>query len=544
MTTIQNREYDVLVVGAGPTGLLLAGDVAAAGLRVAVLERRMEESQLTRAFAVHARTLEELDARGLADELLETGARLKDLSVFGAVRVDMSTLPSRFPEVLITPQYRTERVLLRRALDAGATVLRGAEATDLRQDEDRVEVEARIDGETVTLRAAYLVGCDGVRSTVRRLLGVAYPGESAISSVMLADVRLGTEPEEVLTVGATKEGFAFLAPYGDGWYRILAWDRSEELPDSAPVDFDALCRLVTSVLGKDYGPHDPRWTSRFHSDERQATRYRVGRVLLAGDAAHCHSPAGGQGMNTGLQDAANLGWKLVASVRGWAAPDLLDSYEAERHPVGAHVLRTSGGLLRIAVGQSAPMRLARALAKVFGPHLTPLARRGGLEVSGIAVSYRAQAASGSHPLVGERAGDLALADEGAGRLYEALRSGRFVLAGPAAPALPPQWADRVLPVTAPSLGPQQLLVRPDGYIAWAANDPTPEELRTGLAAWLGAQPRQGRSPVRGAAPSGAQPRQGRSQMSGFRRLRRHSRQRERVGPMLPRGMSRVAARAA
>ncbi|WP_042418507.1 FAD-dependent monooxygenase [Streptacidiphilus anmyonensis] len=496
MNTAQNRDYDVLVVGGGPTGLLLAGDVAAAGLRVALLEKRTEESELTRAFAVHARTLEELDARGVADELLGTGARLTSLSLFGAVRVDMSKLPSRFPELLITPQYQTERVLLGRALDAGATLLRGAEVTALRQDADAVEVDAVVDGGTVTLRAAYAVGSDGVRSTVRRLLGVDYPGESAISSVMLADVQLDTEPEDVLTVGASRQGFAFMAPYGDGWYRVIAWDHAEQLPDSAPVDFEAMSRLVTSVLGKDYGLRDPRWTSRFHSDERQATSYRVGRVFLAGDAAHCHSPAGGQGMNTGLQDAANLSWKLVAAVRGWAAPGLLDSYQAERHPVGAHVLRTSGGLLRLSIGQSAPLRLARGLAKALGSHLAPLARRGGMEVSGISVSYREQAPAGSHRLVGDRAADIDLTsadgDKAPTRLYEALREGRFVLVGPAGSAdadgsaeFPDDWCDRVVTATAPSLTSEWVLVRPDGYVAWAADNPTPAQVRAGLTAWLG-----------------------------------------------------------
>jgi 2-polyprenyl-6-methoxyphenol hydroxylase-like FAD-dependent oxidoreductase len=493
MNTTQNRDYDVLVVGAGPTGLLLAGDVAAAGLRVALLEKRTEESKLTRAFAVHARTLEVLDARGLADELLKTGARLSSLSIFGAVHVDMSKLPSRFPELLITPQYQTERVLTRRALDAGTTLFRGAEVTDLRQDEDAVEVDARIDGETITFRAAYAVGSDGVRSIVRQLLGVDYPGESAISSVMLADVQLDTPPDDVLTVGASKQGFAFMAPYGDGWYRVIAWDHAEQLPDSAPVDFDAMSQLVTSVLGKDYGLRDPRWTSRFHSDERQATSYRVGRVFLAGDAAHCHSPAGGQGMNTGLQDAANLSWKLVAAVRGWAAPGLLDSYQAERHPVGVRVLKTSGGLLRVSIGQSAPLRLARALAKTFGAHLTPLARRGGLEVSGISVSYHDQAPAGSHRLVGDRAADVDLtadaSDKSPTRLYEALREGRFVLMAPeGSPSVDDflaDWSDRVVTATAPSLTSEWILIRPDGYIAWACDNPTPQSVTTGLTAWLG-----------------------------------------------------------
>src|SRR5918998_288274 len=315
---------DVLVVGAGPTGLMLAGDLARAGLGCTVLERRTEESNLTRAFAVHARTLELLDARGLADDLVATGARVGGLRVFGQLEVDLSRLSSRLPYVLVTPQYNTERVLEEHASALGARIVRGAEVVSLRQDDDGVELDVRYkDGTLGTQGATYAVGTDGVHSKVRQALGLPFPGHSAVQSVMLADVQLGEAPEEVLTVNATGDGFSFLAPFGDGWFRVIAWDRRRQLPDDAPVELDEIRDITQRVLGTDYGMHNPRWMSRFHSDERQITKYRVGRVFLAGDAAHVHSPAGGQGMNAGLQDAANLGWKLAAI--GRRGPDRVDS---------------------------------------------------------------------------------------------------------------------------------------------------------------------------------------------------------------------------
>jgi 2-polyprenyl-6-methoxyphenol hydroxylase-like FAD-dependent oxidoreductase len=483
---------EVLVVGAGPTGLMLAGDLARAGLGCTVLERRAEESNLTRAFAVHARTLELLDARGLADDLVATGARVGGLRVFGQLEVDLSRLPTRFPYVLVTPQYHTEGVLEAYASAFGAQIVRGADVVDLRQDTDGVELEVRCeDGNLSTRRAMYAIGADGVGSTIRQALALPFPGHSAVQSVMLADVQLSEAPEEVLTVNAAGDGFSFLAPFGDGWYRVIAWDRRRQLPDDAPVELDEIRDITQRVLGTDYGMHNPRWMSRFHSDERQITKYRVGRVFLAGDAAHVHSPAGGQGMNAGLQDAANLGWKLAAAVHGWAPVGLLDSYHTERYPVGRAVLRGSGALLRLALAQSQATRAARwLLANVVGRFGSPpaLVSRA---VSGIGIAYATP--RGEHRLAGRRAPDIRLASGKAGktRLYEILRGGRFVLLTPAGAgaAIGRRWTDRVDSATPADATLPIVLVRPDGYVAWATDETAPasrdEALRTALTRWCG-----------------------------------------------------------
>ncbi len=481
---------DVVIVGAGPTGLLLAGDLATAGLRVTVLEKRGTESNLTRAFAVHARTLEQLDARGLADELITTGRPLADLRLFGSLKVELGKLPSRFPFVLITPQYNVERLLQERAVKAGAVLVRGAEVTGLRQDAAGVELETR-SGESY--RAGYAVGADGVRSSVRDLLGIPYPGESVVSSVLLADVRLEHPPTETLTVAAGENGFAFLVPFGDAWYRVIAWDRNRQLPDGAPVELGEISRITQDAFGVDHGLHDARWVSRFHSDERQVPNYRSGRVFLAGDAAHCHSPAGGQGMNTGLQDAANLSWKLVGAVRGWAPDALLDTYQTERHPVGRAAVRSSGALVRLALANSVPTRLLRSTLVSAANLLGPLGELGARQVSGIAVQYPAP--KDAHHLVGRRIPDLRLAVDEPGapsRLYEALRRGRAVLVSndDQQPVVEP-WADRL--VTAAPASPHGklrdtvLLVRPDGHAAWAGVDPSRAEIRAALVRLLGAE---------------------------------------------------------
>jgi 2-polyprenyl-6-methoxyphenol hydroxylase-like FAD-dependent oxidoreductase len=418
---------------------------------VTVLERRGEESNLTRAFGVHARTLEHLDARGLAGELIAMGAPVRRLRLFERIQIDLSRLPTGFPFLLITPQYNVERLLEKRAAEAGAHIVRGAQVTALRQDADGVDLT--VDG--ATLRADYVVGADGVHSVVREALGLPFPGKSVLTSIMLADVRLAQAPEDVLAVNAVGDAFAFVAPFGDGWYRIFAWDRRHQVPDTAPVTLEEIRAVTRRALGTDFGLHEARWTSRFHSDERQVPHYRVGRVFLAGDAAHVHSPAGGQGMNTGLQDAANLGWKLAAAVGGQAPEGLLDTYETERHPVGKLVLRSSGTIIRMAKIKSGAGRLARDVLGAGALRLPPVARKAAGAISGIGIDYPGA----------PRAQDIPLRDSR--RLYEALRDGKYVLVAPdeAKPAIDGAH-DRVELAAPADPATSWTLVRPDAHIAW------------------------------------------------------------------------------
>lgn len=463
-------DTDVLVVGSGPTGLLLAGDLAAAGRRVTLVERRPHGiSNMTRAFGVHARTLELLDARNLADELVETGMKLTGMRLFGHLSLDLGRLASRYAFLLITPQSHVERLLERRALAAGVEFRHSTELRGLRQDEDTVTAELTDPGgKRITLTAQHLVGADGHRSGVRNALGLPFPGVSVIRSIVLADVKLAKEPEGLLTVNGGGDSFAFIAPFGDGWYRVMGWNRSRQVPDSEPVDLDEVAEIARQALGTDYGMHDARWISRFHSDERQAPAYRAGRVFLAGDAAHVHSPAGGQGMNTGLQDAANLSWKLISVLRGDAPnPEgLLDSYQSERHPVGKLVLRSSGTIVRLAMAHTLPQRAARTLAATVLNTLRPASDKAMNQLSGIGIGYDTGVAAPHNG--GRRAPDAALDH---GRLYELLRDGNFVLITPqgtdATPADAPQapgqvtnaaWADPSRRTT--------MLVRPDGYVYW------------------------------------------------------------------------------
>ncbi|MFE3773687.1 FAD-dependent oxidoreductase [Streptomyces sp. NPDC059122] len=497
-TTSAGHDADVIVVGAGPTGLLLAGDLAAAGLAVTLLERRDgTTSNLSRAMAVHARSLEQLDARGLADELIGSSHRLPGFQAFGGAVLPAARLRSRFPFVLITPQYEVERLLARRARRAGVTFRYGSEVLGLAQDADGVTVHFRAaEGAAEdaaagvgSLRTAYVVGADGARSSIREAVGLPFPGKAVVRSVVLADVRVAQAPDSPFALRATRDAFAVIASFGDGWYRAIGWNRHVQVPDDTPADLDEIREVTRLAFGTDYGMHDARWISRFRSDERQAPAYRVGRVLLAGDAAHVHSPAGGQGMNVGLQDAANLSWKLAAVVRGHSPDSLLDSYQEERHPVGEAVLRSSGALIRLALLRSPAGRALRDLGAPLLVRLRPLSRRAIGGVSGIDIAY--PAGPGAHRLAGRRAPDIRLA--GGGRLYDVLRQGKFVLITPEgelpqdtplAPAL-----DRVVTASWASGRRTALLVRPDGYIAWATDATAPAErataLRTALDRWTG-----------------------------------------------------------
>lgn len=467
---------DVVVVGGGPTGMLVAGDLARAGRSVTVLEQRERPSPLSRALVVHARTLEALDQRGLAGELVATGTTAPGLRLLGVVEVHLGGLPSPFPYLLVTPQTNVDRLLERYALDHGAAVVRGAAVTALTQDAEGVRVTARTATGEEVYRAAYVVGADGAHSSVRELVGQGFPGHAVLGSIMLADARLADPPREVLTIDASGDGFAFIAPYGDGRFRITTWDRSNQAGDHAPLAEEDIRRSLERASGTDFGLGDVTWLSRFHSDERQVASYRVGRVLLAGDAAHVHSPAGGQGMNTGIQDAANLAWKLaeVLDCPSAGADAVLDTYHSERHPVGRMALRTSGVMIRLVTVRSRPLcrlRTAALTALLRRPSMADHAAR---SISGVGIEYARS--PGEHRLVGRRAGDLPLRgddDPGRRRLFAALRAGGFVLVLAASTGEEPAAAVRaradgrpVRVVQRTDRGPG-LLVRPDGHVAWA-----------------------------------------------------------------------------
>jgi 2-polyprenyl-6-methoxyphenol hydroxylase-like FAD-dependent oxidoreductase len=473
----------VVVAGAGPTGLLLAGDLAAAGAEVTVIEKRPEGiSNLSRAFGVHARTLELLDARGLTDELVPTGQVIGELRLFGAIPFDISTLTSRYPFLLVTPQFEVEKLLLRRAIENGVTLRYGTEVVGVAQDDSTVTVSVRgADGDD-TVTGAYLVGADGVRSAVREALGLPFPGNSVIKSVVLADVRLTQQPEIVVQVHGADDAFGFIAPFADGYWRVGGWDRAtKNLSDDEPVELEELRDIIERAFGTDFGMHDVRWLSRFSSDERQVPSYRSGRVLLAGDAAHQHSPAGGQGMNTGLQDAANLSWKLAAVLHGRVPDTLLDSYHAERHPIGRAVLRSSGLNLRLAMAHNPAEVALRTIRTLVVKHVRPVSRQAIGEITGVGYAYPAP--RGSHRLAGKRAPDAELTE---GRLYEALRAGKFVLVLPKDAKYDGSGRTDRLVVTQ-RLDDQGgvVLVRPDGYNAWAADTAEEAGIEAAVAQWTG-----------------------------------------------------------
>src|SRR5215207_3711624 len=417
----------VVVVGAGPTGLMLAGEMALAGVSCRILERRAEESNLTRAFGVHARTLEVLDMRGMADEVLPQGLRVPEVRPhLGKVqlRLDLNHPESRFPYVLIVSQARTEKVLEARARALGVDIVRGAEVVGLRQDDSGVEVMVDGPDGTPTERADYVVGCDGAHSAVRRLLGIGFVGASYDTHIMLADVRLSEELPTAVNAYVGRDGVVLLPTFGGDWHRAVIWDRHREhIPLDEPLGIDEVRDSLRRIAGTDLGVKEMRWSTRFLSERRQAEGYQVGRVFLAGDAAHVHSPLGALGMNTGIQDAMNLGWKLAAEVHGWAPPYLLDSYQAERHPVGREALRVTDLLHRVAVAPGV-VRAVRPLLARFLLALGPVRRAMRRRISGLAIAYPPPRGERAHPWTGQRVPDATV---GESRLYELMRRGRFVL---------------------------------------------------------------------------------------------------------------------
>lgn len=471
--------FDVIITGCGPTGALLAAELRLHGVRVLVLEQETEPASFVRIVGLHIRSLEQLAMRGLLDRLVEHGRRRPAAGFFAAIDKPVPEgLDSAHAFLLGIQQPVIVRLLEEHAIGLGAQVRRGSAVVGLVQDDDGVTVE--LSGEE-RLRARYVVGCDGARSTVRKLLGVGFPGEPARTETLMGEMQVGAPQEEIAAkvaeISATTRQF-WLRPFGEGAYQVVVPASGVSQDRMEPPTLDDFRQQLRAVAGTDFGVHSPRWLSRFGDATRLAEQYRVGRALLAGDAAHIHPPIGGQGLNLGLQDAFNLGWKLAAQVRGWAPEALLDAYEAERRPVAADVLDNTRAQLTLQSTEPGPRAVRRLLTELMD--LNEVNRRLIEKIAAIDIRYDL----GSIPdLVGRRLRDLDVQD---GRLYELLRNGRGLLLDRTGRLAVGGWSDRVDHVADPTvtLDAPCLLLRPDDYVAWVGDDQ--QDLDAHLARWFGA----------------------------------------------------------
>jgi 3-(3-hydroxy-phenyl)propionate hydroxylase len=480
-------DHAVVIAGGGPTGLMLAGELALAGADVAVLERRPGQEVVgSRAGGLHTRGIEILDQRGIAERFLAEG-KTHGAALFAEASLDLGDLPTRHPYTLGLWQKQIERLLAEWVGELGVPVHYGQGVGGFVQDDAGIDVELDDGG---SLRAAYLVGCDGGRSAIRKAAGIDFPGWEATLSALIAEVEMAEQPEYGVRHG--EFGISGIGPTGDGEsVRVVVTER--ELATAEPT-LDELREGLVAVYGTDFGVHSPTWLSRFTDATRQAAAYRQGRVLLAGDAAHIHYPAGGQGLQHGVQDAVNLGWKLAQVVSGTSPDALLDTYQAERYPPTARSLQgtmAAGALHRGDPRTKALRDTLTELATMDEPRRHLAAERIGLDI-------RYDLGDG-HPLLGRRMPDLDLVGgDGPLRLYTLLHRARPTLLNlgrPAALDISP-WTDRVqlvdaeysgeweLPVVGAVPAPQAVLIRPDGHVAWVG-DGTEVGLAAALTTWFG-----------------------------------------------------------
>jgi len=482
-------EHAVVITGGGPTGLMLAGELALAGTDVVIVERRASQDvDRSRAGGLHSRTIEVLDQRGIAERFLSAG-HVAQVQRFAGIPLDISDFPTRHNYGLALWQSRFEPILADWVGELGVPILRGREVVGFAQDDTGVDVEVSGDP---SLRAEYLVGCDGGRSLIRKAAGIDFAGLDPSTSWLIAEVEMDEEPE----LGMRPEGGG-IGPVnrleGGGPFGVVL--RERHVDHAGDPSMHELREALVAAYGTDYGLRSANWISRFTDMARQAASYRHGRVLLAGDAAHVHPPQGGQGLNTGVQDAVNLGWKLAQVVNKTSPESLLDTYHAERHPVGARVLHNTMAAVALSSPDDRHQALRDTMAELLS--MDEPRRRFAAMLSGLDIHYDL---GGGHPLLGRRMPDLDVhTAAGPTRVFTLLHEARPVLLNLGEPGgfdISP-WKNRVrfvdarhagvweLPVLGEVAAPRAVLIRPDGHVAWAG-ELTDPELPQALATWFGA----------------------------------------------------------